>query len=162
MSNVLINCPRCGEYVTKGKVEGIRHLRCLECCDFNVWINEKDVLIRRITEITLPDTVSRAKATRLPRKFTLGGMSYVVLEVDNDNTCLGSCDSALCEIEIQTKIRGKSRSLESKEQTLFHEVVHCIFNETGRRDLSNNEALVQSFAVLLHQFINTREFSNEI
>lgn len=91
------------------------------------------------------------------KSFKLGGKSFVVEIVDHDSSELGRAMSPINTIQIQQKWEGKEIPLDSMEQTLYHELMHCIFTEIGRDDLSTNEVLTQSIALLLHQFEQTKK-----
>ena len=89
------------------------------------------------------------------KTFQLGAKNYKVKQIEHDTYNLGRSFVPLCLIQIQNLWEGKEVPEISKEQTLFHEVVHCILGEMGRNDLSDDENFVQSFAVLMHQFFRT-------
>jgi len=77
--------------------------------------------------------------------------------VDHDSSELGRALSPVNTIQIQQKWEGKEIPKDSMEQTLYHELMHCIFTEIGRDDLSMDEILVQSVALLVHQFEQKKE-----
>jgi len=89
------------------------------------------------------------------KSFQLAGKKYRVKHGTTDTDCVGMCNVSLCEIVIRDMFDGKKIPEDSKEQTLYHEVVHAIFQEIGRDDLYKDETLVQSFSLLLHQFAKT-------
>ena len=104
--------------------------------------------------------MAKHKESRKPKlatKFQLGAKNYTVELADQSTTNLGRSLSFLCKIEIQTTWEGREVPLDSRKQTLCHEVVHCIFDDIGRNDLAGDEALVQSFAALMHQFMETND-----
>ena len=90
------------------------------------------------------------------KSFSLGGKKYrVELCKDKNTTYLGKAFSPINKVVVWDNWQGDKVPEDSMEQTLFHEVIHCAFAEIGRNDLSENEQLVQSLAVLLHQFYRT-------
>lgn len=89
------------------------------------------------------------------KRFKLGSRQYRVKKGHADMRDLGLCDSPNGIILIREKFDGKTLPEDSQEQTLFHEATHAIFNELGRNDLGEDEALVQSFSLLMHQFFRT-------
>jgi hypothetical protein len=89
------------------------------------------------------------------KTFQLAGKKYKVKYVAHDTADLGQAKSPLCLIQIQKVYDGRPIPEISQEQTLIHEVVHCIFEELGRNDLSSDEPLVQSLSILIHQFMQS-------
>jgi hypothetical protein len=91
------------------------------------------------------------------KSFQLAGREYVVRKLKNDPESLGQCNTALGIIEVSDNWCGVRIPNISQEQTLYHEVMHAIFDEIGRLDLSQDETLVQSVSILVHQFVKTME-----
>ena len=93
----------------------------------------------------------------MPDQINIMGLDYDILEVDvierGTNIC-GQID----HIEQVIKI-GKDLKCDRKEQTLVHEVVHGILEQLGYMELHDNEQLVQSLAVALHQTFKQVTFS---
>ena len=92
------------------------------------------------------------------KKFQLGAVSFKVRKVSDNgssNSRLGTSYSPLGMVEVHETYDGKPVPEDSQEQTLFHEVVHAIFDMVGRTELSQDEPLVQSFSLLMHQFFRT-------
>ena len=89
------------------------------------------------------------------KSFALGAKKYRVVKKNHNSTNLGRALSPLGKIEIQTLYDGEEIPDDSQMQTLVHEVVHCIFDDVGRVDLNSDEGLVQSVALLFHQFMET-------
>ncbi len=90
------------------------------------------------------------------KRFQLGGKKYRVEYAKGNATGnLGMAYGPCCRIVVQTQWDGKKVPEDSQEQTLYHELIHCVFHEIGREDLAGDEQLVQSAAVLLHQFART-------
>ena len=90
------------------------------------------------------------------KSFKIGGKEFKVVQQDHDSSNLGKSQSPIGEIHVQSKWEGKEVPADSMEQTMYHEVVHCILTEIGRDDLSSDECFVQSFSLLLHQFEKTK------
>ena len=91
-------------------------------------------------------------------EFKLGSKKYSVEYVDNiDDSGLGRCISPIGLIKIAKTFFGKDIPKDAQEQTTYHEIVHAILNELGQDKLSDDENFVQSFALLLHQFIITKK-----
>ena len=93
----------------------------------------------------------------LPKRFKLGGRMVNVSEVETLAERLGHANAPLGIIEIEKKFNGEIMPMDQKQQTFFHELMHCIFYEVGRNDLADDETLVQCIAVMLHQFHMTVE-----
>lgn len=92
------------------------------------------------------------------REFYLGAAKWEVEEVKEiDHTGLGLCSSIQTKISIAKNCRNLKVSQEAKEEALYHEVVHAMFETVGRIDLSHDEVLVQSLSVLMRQFEKTKK-----
>lgn len=91
------------------------------------------------------------------KSFKLAGKTYRVKLFSHDSDNLGVTRSPLGEVEIQTVWKGKKVPEDSQEQTFYHELVHCILDDIGHADLSEDEVLVQNFGKLLHQFMQTKK-----
>jgi len=91
------------------------------------------------------------------KSFQLAARKYKVNYAKDDSNNLGLSKSPLCEVTVQTIFAGREVPEISQEQTLYHEVVHCILDEIGRNDLSDDETFVQSFAGMMHQFAKTKK-----
>jgi len=90
-------------------------------------------------------------------EFMLAAKPYKVEYTEHDSDNLGIAKNPLLKIQIQTKWSGQSVPEMSQEQTLYHEVVHCILDEIGRSDLNSDEGFVQSFSSMMHQFVKTKK-----
>lgn len=83
----------------------------------------------------------------IPNKIQVGGQDIDVSIVDSiEGSYCGI--SQLCGgyIKIADKANGYIQSDSSKFNTFIHECVHLIFQNIGRGDLSDDEALVVAFA----------------
>ena len=93
------------------------------------------------------------------KEFKLGEKTYKVEYVESiDDTGLGRSTACIGNIKIAKKFYGNEIPEDSMEQTLWHEVLHVVFDELGMYDHSKNEQLLQSLAILLHQFDKGRVF----
>lgn len=92
-------------------------------------------------------------------QFKIGGKTYSVKQVKslNGENGLGQTESPLLKIKIAKEWQNKKVPEESKEQTLIHEVVHAVLDELQQYDLSQDECFVQSFSLLLNEFLTTRK-----
>lgn len=88
--------------------------------------------------------------------YELGAKTYVVNYVKELKGLLGWCNSSGGTIDVALTHEGEKLRKDFVEQTFLHEVVHSIFNEIGRDNLSTDERLVQQFSLLLHQMLKTR------
>ena len=91
------------------------------------------------------------------KRFNLAGKQYTVKLVKYDTDNLGLARSAVGEIEVQTHWLGREIPEEMQVQTAYHEVVHCILEDIGRNDLSNDETLVQTLSALMYQFEQSKK-----
>lgn len=85
----------------------------------------------------------------LPQRISILGLDFdvrLVDEVDHSVPADGQIDFIAQEIRIY---RGLSE--QKAEQVLIHEVLHGVLTQLGFDDESDNEHLVQSLAVALHQ-----------
>lgn len=92
------------------------------------------------------------------KEFKLAGKTVTIDEVDtidHETTVLGQCSLALLKVELANKWKGEIIPNESKEQTLWHEIVHLILDDMLKYELSENEEFVQNFSNLLYQVIKT-------
>jgi len=93
----------------------------------------------------------------MPTQLQIGAQNIKII-IDshpNENDHVAIVKSVKNEIRIYSKYKGDNIALDYMEQSLWHEITHDILNKLGRNDLSNDEHLVQSFSLLLHQAIKT-------
>ena len=89
-------------------------------------------------------------------KFKLGAVDWnVIIDSDrlDDLDLMGICEHKKALISVN----GNVDSQQMIEQTLYHEVVHCILDSLDETELSGNEEFVQKFALLLYQFEQTKK-----
>lgn len=85
----------------------------------------------------------------IPSTVNICGIPHTVKLCEDlfDTDChLGQIDYKKCEIKI-----NKDATEEMQKQTLIHEMVHGIFVQIGRNDLTTDETLVQSLAMAINQ-----------
>lgn len=91
----------------------------------------------------------------IPKSFTLGGTEWKIVwdnEGCNDKGNYGHCSYCTSTITLSTTYGLKDLSKDKIEQTFYHELVHAILDTMGEHDLSDNEKLVNTFSVFLHQY----------
>lgn len=94
----------------------------------------------------------------IPNKFTLGGLNFnVELVNDIDNTGLGRTINCTGSIKIAQHFYGQLIPQDSQERNFYHELVHAILDELGKRELSSDESFIDSFSALLYQFELTKK-----
>lgn len=84
-----------------------------------------------------------------PKEVKIGGVIYTVEEkdtVDSNPMNYGVCVYHDCHIEIK-----KDLSVERKEQTLIHEILHAIFFEAGL--MEHEEDVVNRVGAILYQVL---------
>lgn len=87
----------------------------------------------------------------VPTYFELGGFEWTV-KFSEDLTELGKSD---CHSQTITLRSGMSE--QTTIQTFYHELVHAILFTMGQ--MSHDEVYVDAFAVFLHQFAKTQDWS---
>lgn len=92
--------------------------------------------------------VSPVTANMIPKKFTLAGCEWTVVEVEEMED-LGCTNPQTFTITLR-----KRQNQQSKEQTFCHELVHAIKFTMGLTD--HDEKEVDAFGYLLHQFLKHR------
>ena len=93
----------------------------------------------------------------IPSEFQVGGKTYTVKLVDGLEkraNALGLTHFDACEVEIDASIKNP----DTLSITVYHELMHTIFESLGKPELNSNEELVDSVANLLHQFHKTSKF----
>jgi len=94
------------------------------------------------------------KEFKIPESYMVGGQEMKVVFRDPEDMpsigTLGRCFVAKGQLLI-----NKEQTDGSKRNTFFHEMVHSILDTAGRDDLSQDEALVSTFAALLMEVHNS-------
>lgn len=97
---------------------------------------------------------------RIPKKFKVGGATIDVRMVDRcNNNSIGV--SALCGgyIEIANSFnKDNTQSEDSKVNTFYHELIHCILDTMGKNELSQDEVFVNCFAGFLTEAMANASF----
>lgn len=89
------------------------------------------------------------------KSFKLGARKYKVVIVSHDTSNLGRAKTPLGIVEIQDTWSGLPVPEDSMEESLYHEMFHCVLDQIGRQDLNDDETFVQSVAGMLYQFVKT-------
>ena len=100
---------------------------------------------------------------KIPEYIKVGGVKIFVRDVPRcDDNNLGNCCLAEGFINI-ANLWDKDRQQcdESKRNTFFHEVVHCILDTMGESDLSKNEKFVCTFSSFLNEAMADAVFKNQ-
>ena len=98
------------------------------------------------------------KFINIPDNIQVAGQQISVEIVEKLGTNLGVCCLAQSYIRIAEKYMCNNEEQEqsdaSKEQTFWHELVHCILDAMCENDLSANEKFVSVFSGFLYEAIN--------
>ena len=95
---------------------------------------------------------------RIPKKFKVGGVDYIVKQVEHcgDYDNFGFCrPQGIIEIADQAGGYGVSES--KKTQTFLHELTHAILFAMGKEELNDDESFVNTFSSFLTEAISTME-----
>ena len=87
---------------------------------------------------------------RIPKSFTLGAITWEVIQKDNLLGAYGATYSGKGVVELLKELPPQI-----KEQTFCHEVVHAILFAMGKPQPEHDEVFVDGFATFLHQYLNT-------
>lgn len=97
------------------------------------------------------------KFINIPDSIQVAGQQIAVEIVEKLGTNLGACCLAQSYIHIAEKYMCDNEEQEqsdaSKEQTFWHELVHCILDAMCESDLSANEKFVSVFSGFLYEAI---------
>ncbi len=97
----------------------------------------------------------------IPKSFTIFAHKFNVKYSDNliqREGAVGIYRHSKNEITVQNNIKGSNIMESRQEQTYFHELVHCIFDQIGEDELCNNEKLVDMFSQALHQALTSSKY----
>ena len=98
------------------------------------------------------------KFINIPDSIQVAGQQIVVEIVEKLGTNLGECCLAQSYIRIAQRYMCNNEEQEqsdnSKEQTFWHELVHCILDAMCENDLLANEKFVSVFSGFLYEAIN--------
>ena len=97
----------------------------------------------------------------IPIKFTLGGTEYRVKIEDSsiDNAVVAQVSYPEALVSISSRSKGKQCTDDYMEASFYHELVHAMLETMGKRNLSEDEELVEWLANQLHQFMKTAEYN---
>ena len=105
-----------------------------------------------------PELVIPIKTKIIPSKFQLGGTTITVEYVDKCSESSSDTDGQALYTKSKIELKKSDEcSQDYKEFVFYHELVHHIFYAMSEDDLRKNESIVNRFATLLQQFINTME-----
>ncbi|WP_294977362.1 ImmA/IrrE family metallo-endopeptidase [uncultured Leuconostoc sp.] len=98
-----------------------------------------------------------SKEFKIPKSIKVGAIDYKIeivhLDRNNDgDEILGYCQYIDNVIQI-----NEDASPERQEQTLYHELVHAILFESSNNEFQDNERLVDSVGLILHQIIKNNK-----
>lgn len=88
----------------------------------------------------------------IPKTFQLFGENFKVKQlkkVDRKDSW-GDYNPAKNIIAVK-----KGLQQDQREQSYFHEIVHCILDNLGHEELHRNEVFVDTFAKALHQILKS-------
>ena len=95
---------------------------------------------------------------RIPKKFRLGGVDYIVKQVEHcgnyDNFGFWKPQGI---IEIANQAGGYEISESKKKQIFLHELTHAILFAMGKDELNDDEAFVNTFSSFLSESISTMD-----
>lgn len=93
------------------------------------------------------------------KEFTLGATKWTVEEIEQfkSSSQLGESLMGETKINISKTWCNEKVSDQSKDATLYHEVVHAMLDSLAYYELSQNEKLVQGLSVLMKQFEETKK-----
>lgn len=105
-------------------------------------------------------TTNQIMYVPIPERISIGGVSFRVKLVDRcEDNNLGNCCVAEGRIEIaELWDKNRHQSEDSKKQTFYHELVHCILDTMGENELSKNERFVNIFASFLNEALKDSRF----
>lgn len=101
---------------------------------------------------------------KIPAKFTVGGQEINVKTVNKlRGGVLGECCIADGRIDLALTFDEGDISVSptSMQNTFLHELVHCILDTMGEKELSGNEKFVNTFAGFLTEAMRSMEHNNE-
>ena len=95
---------------------------------------------------------------KLPKKFKVGGVDYIVKQVEycGDYDNFGFCRLQGI-IEIANQAGGYKVTDSKKSQTFLHELTHAILFTMRKDELNDAESFVNTFSSLLNEAISTME-----
>jgi len=101
---------------------------------------------------------------KIPTQFELGGLTISVVYEKNltdKSGCVAQARMKVNEIALQENVTGVKIPVECVEESLFHELTHCVLQMMSEMELNNNEKFVSVFSQYLHQAFKTMEYKDE-
>ena len=96
----------------------------------------------------------------IPETISVGGILHEIVQVERcaDNN-LGNCCVAEGRIEIAHHWdKDRVQCEDSKRQTFYHELSHCILDTMGDGELSKNEKFVNTFSSFLTEALRNARY----
>lgn len=95
-----------------------------------------------------------------PKQFNCGGQRVEVRDVERcDDGTVGEANICAGYIEIAEKFnKSYIQSPDSRKNSSYHELVHCILSTMGEHELNDNEKFVCSFAGFLTEAMADAKF----
>ena len=97
---------------------------------------------------------------QIPVSFQLGGRTIKIV-IKNTLASQGLTGQALFEsdeIHLQRNLAGVPISKSNLQITMFHELMHFLYNFVGEETLGSNEKHVEMMAQLLYQSLKTMTY----
>ena len=94
------------------------------------------------------------KKANIPSQFTLGGIPFQVQRKKitlDDNRMAGAADYRNQIVYVD----AENGTIESIEQTFYHEALHCIMHILGKYELRDDEEFIEQTSQLIYQLIKT-------
>ena len=100
------------------------------------------------------------KYKKIPSSFQVGGTKVEVQHVERcDDNAVGESFLVGGYIQIANICNKDSlQSEDSKRNTFYHELCHCILDTMGENELSRNETFVSSFSGFLNEAMHDAVF----
>lgn len=95
---------------------------------------------------------------KIPKSFMVFGLTIPTVWRGDMGTNVGEWTSHPPVIKLSTTLLDKHMPPARVHQTYCHEVVHSWLSSLGRKEMSENEELVEQLGNCLHQFITTRKY----
>lgn len=100
---------------------------------------------------------------KIPKSFQVGGTQMEVRRVERcDDNSIGTAQLASGFVEIADRFNKDGiQSEDSKVNTFYHELTHCILKTMGEDELNNNEKFVCTFSSFLTEAMARAYFEEE-
>lgn len=95
-------------------------------------------------------------ADKIPQQIQVGGQTVDIMRVEQiEGGSLGECLVSAGFIKIARTAKGYAQSDDSQFNTFIHECVHCILDNMGENELSENEKFVNAFSGFATEIIRS-------